>query len=73
MQPAEEILNIEFHTKRLVIRALNECKNKRAAAKALGICERNLFRLIKQYNIVREKESGVGYFMAERFGGLKIA
>lgn len=73
MQTIEEILNIEFHTKRLIIRALNECKNKRAAAKALGMTERNLHRLIARYRVVRETSFGGRYFMVERVGRLKIA
>jgi transcriptional regulator with PAS, ATPase and Fis domain len=48
---AEEILNIDYHTKRLIVKALNKSATHEKAAKALGISERNLFRLKKQYNI----------------------
>lgn len=48
---ASEILNIDYHTKRLIVKALNQTLSHEKAAKALGISERNLFRLRKQYNI----------------------
>jgi hypothetical protein len=48
-----ENLNIEYHTKRLIIRALNEKRTIREAAQALGISERNLYELKKQYGIVK--------------------
>jgi transcriptional regulator with PAS, ATPase and Fis domain len=46
-----EILNIDHHTKELIVKALNRTSSHEKAAKALGISERNLFRLRKQYNI----------------------
>jgi hypothetical protein len=47
----EQILNIDYHTKLLIIKALNRTSSHEKAAKALGISERNLFLLRKQYNI----------------------
>jgi hypothetical protein len=47
----EEILNIEYHTKRLVVKALNTCGTHEAAAARLGICTRTVFRLKRIYGI----------------------
>lgn len=49
--PKEENLNIEWHTKRLILAALNKCKNSKEAAEELGMSERNLFYLKKLYGI----------------------
>lgn len=46
-----ENLNIEYHKKRLLLKALNVCKKKEDACKALGISNRTLYRLIKLYKI----------------------
>jgi len=46
-----EILNIDYHTCRLMVKALNKFRTKAAAAKAMGISERNLYRLKKRYGI----------------------
>jgi transcriptional regulator with GAF, ATPase, and Fis domain len=48
---AQDILNIDYHIKGLIVKALNRTSSHEKAAKALGISERNLFRLRKQYNI----------------------
>lgn len=48
---AGEILNIDYHIKELIVKALNRTTSHEKAAIALGISERNLFRLRKQYNI----------------------
>lgn len=47
----EENLNIEWHTKRLVLAALNKCRSTREAASELGMSERNLYALKQVYGI----------------------
>ena len=49
----EEILNIEYHTKRLIVKALNQSRTNEEAAKLLGITWRNLYNLMNRYGIVR--------------------
>lgn len=51
MKKPEENLNIEWHTKRLILAALNKCKSTREAAEELGMSERNLFALKQVYGI----------------------
>lgn len=50
---AEDILNIEWHVKRKVLKALNRFKTQEAAAEALGIEACTLSRYIRNYNIER--------------------
>jgi hypothetical protein len=49
----EENLNIEWHTKNLILSALNKCETTKEAAAVLGMSERNLFYLKAQYGIER--------------------
>lgn len=51
-----EILNIDYHTRRLVVRALNLFPTKLGASKALGISERHLYTYIKQFDIYRDSQ-----------------
>ena len=54
----EEILNIDYHVKFLVLKALNKFPgNMQKAAKALGQSKRNVFRLMGRYQILRK---GIG-------------
>lgn len=46
-----EILNIEWHTARLIVKALNKISTIEKAAKELGISPRNVHRLMKVYEI----------------------
>jgi len=46
-----EILNIEYHTRRLILKALNATKTKDQAAEALGMSVRKLYMVCKQYEI----------------------
>lgn len=48
---SEEILNLRYHKKLLVIKALNRYSTMKAAAAALEITERNLYQLKKEYNV----------------------
>jgi transcriptional regulator with PAS, ATPase and Fis domain len=50
---AEEILNIDYHNKRLMIKALNKHPTVALAAKELGMSERNLYRWMDEYKVVR--------------------
>jgi hypothetical protein len=51
-----ETLNIDYHTRRLVVKALNIFPTKIAAAKSLGICERQLYVYIHKYDIYRDSQ-----------------
>lgn len=50
-----EILNIEYHRKELIIKALNRKPNYKEAAVALGVSKRTLQRDIVNYNIQKVK------------------
>lgn len=50
-----EILNIEWHTCRLIVKALNMSKDKNEAYHRLGVSERTLYRLINTYSIYYKK------------------
>lgn len=47
----EENLNIQYHTQRLLIKALNQEKTAEAAAPKLGIAVRTVYRYRKMFNI----------------------
>lgn len=49
-----ETLNIDYHVRRLVVKALNLFPTKIGAAKALGICERQLYVYIHKYDIYHD-------------------
>lgn len=48
-----EILNIEYHTIRLMVKALNKHKTIAKAAKALGMAERLVYNKKQVYDIKR--------------------
>jgi len=54
-QPKEEKLNIDYHSKRLMLKALNKHPTITKAAEELGISERQLYRWIEEYKVVRVK------------------
>lgn len=47
----KEILNIDYHRKLLVLKALNTSPTKVEAAKRLGVCIRQIDRYIHSYQI----------------------
>lgn len=49
----EENLNIAYHTKRLITKALNKHKTIGQAAIELGVNERTLYNLMDEYKIIR--------------------
>ncbi|MFC4261892.1 helix-turn-helix domain-containing protein [Ferruginibacter yonginensis] len=51
-----EILNIQFHIKRLVLKALNKCKTDAEAAKELGISIRSLYLYKKEFKIIKDSK-----------------
>ena len=55
-----EILNIEYHTRLLLLKALNKYKFKTRAFAALGVSEKQGYNLIKLHE-VRWSE-GKGYY-----------
>lgn len=58
----QEILNIEYHKRRLIIKALNQMPTKVKAYKALGITEKQLYNLIWRYSI---KKDAAGKYYSE--------
>lgn len=48
----DEILNIEYHKKRLVLIAITKYKRYDEAAQVLGITRRTIYNLIKKYNLL---------------------
>lgn len=48
-----EILNIAYHTRRLIVTALNKYKTIGRAAVELGVNERTLYNLMDEHNIIR--------------------
>lgn len=54
---AEEILNIEFHHKRLMLIALNKHQDHITAASHLNIDVRTLYKWIRKYQVKRTKQT----------------
>jgi transposase len=54
-----EILNIEFHTIRLVVKSLNCTKNSKEAAEKLGISKKTLYNYMRQYDIIYDLEKNI--------------
>lgn len=57
-----EILNIEWHSTRLIVKALNKLSTIEKAAEELGISPRNIHRLMKIYDI-KWKDTKTGYVL----------
>lgn len=57
-----DTLNIDFHRRAMIIKALNRYDNMRLSALALGIHERSLYRWREVYNIIKD-EKGVWCFV----------
>lgn len=51
-----EILNLEFHTRRLLLKALNLTARKADARRATGLSERTFFNLVEYYDIKKGKD-----------------
>lgn len=64
-----EILNLSYHTRRLLLKALNSHKSKAAAARATGLPERTLHNLVKEYEIRKGKD---GYYSEKQIEYLII-
>lgn len=47
----EEILNIEYHVKKLFLKALNKYKTTQEVADAVGYSARQVLRLKKDFNV----------------------
>jgi transposase-like protein len=52
----DEILNVDFHRRRLLLKSLNISKTYEEAAKRCGIAKRTLFLWKRNYNIRKNKE-----------------
>jgi len=55
-----EILNIEYHTRRLLLKALNSTTKKAEARRITGLPERTFFNYLDYYK-VRQGKDGVFY------------
>lgn len=64
MLEQEEILNIQYHVGKMIVKALNRAVNVRDAAKLLGVTERTLYRYKWQYNVMYDRKSGT-YFIPQ--------
>lgn len=51
----DEVLNLDFHILRRVIKALNAAKSKKEAAKCLGISIKTLNKYIVQFNLINNR------------------
>lgn len=51
----DEILNVDFHRRRLLLKSLNISKTHEEAAKRCGITKRTLFIWKRNYNIKKSK------------------
>lgn len=58
MTEPTEILNIDFHRKRLLIKALNKAGSSEKAALLLGVSQRTVVRYKGVYRITRTPEGG---------------
>lgn len=54
----DEILNLEYHHKILIIKAINRTQNNKEACKLLGLKERTLYTWMKNFNIKRKSQYG---------------
>ncbi len=66
MSDPKSILNIDFHTGILMVKALNKHKTLKAAAPILGIHVRSIYDYMErcgvEYDVITEK-----YYMNEKF------
>lgn len=62
MEKAEEVLNIDHHTRILVEKALIRCNSLEHAAVLLGVSTRTLYRYRKRFGIWRDPLTGEVYF-----------
>lgn len=56
MQTTAQILNIDFHRRRLLVKALNKY-NQQEAAKKLGVSRRTVCRWLVQYHVAEHEIS----------------
>lgn len=50
----ESSLNIDYHRRRLLVKALNKARTRKGAAALTGLTERTVYRLIQQYDILQD-------------------
>ena len=62
----EENLNIEYHTKILLIKALDISKTIGEAAYLLGVSDRTVWRYIKTYKVSKDQQTKKHYFRPDR-------
>lgn len=59
----EQTLNIEYHTKLLVVKALNKTGTVESAAHQLGTTERSLYRWLAKWRIHKNRLTGEWYYI----------
>ena len=57
-----EILNIEYHKIRLIVKSLNTTSSSKEAAEKCGISKKTMYNYIKQYNIVYDLEKNIYFY-----------
>ena len=55
----QEILNIEYHRVRLIVKSLNLSRDKRDAAQKCGLSVKSLYQYIRIYDIVKENKNWI--------------
>lgn len=65
----EEILNINYHKQRLLVKALNCSPTITAAAKKLQVPLRTVYNLIEEFRV--DRKEGVYVSLREKFWGGK--
>ena len=66
-----EILNIEYHVKRMVIKALNQTQSHEAAGRLLGVTGRTVYRYKRQFDIVYDAKRNEYKFKSQQAVVLK--
>lgn len=57
-----DTLSLDYHTRRLIVKALNVCKTKNDAAHALGISVRQIYREIRVFDIRQDPKTRNYYY-----------
>jgi len=58
-----DTLNLEYHKRRLCVKALNCTLSKNDAAHALGISQRQIFRWMRLYDIRQDPKTRKYYYL----------
>ena len=61
----QETLNIDYHTRRLTVKALNKTDSIEDAAYQLGVHERTLYKWMRIYKIHRDLKTRKYYYLEQ--------